>query len=47
MHRSYPNVVPVANKYLGHKQFLKDQADLEHNVRFYLIFIMKIKIFLD
>jgi hypothetical protein len=34
MHRSYPNVVPVANKYLGHKNFLKAQADHANNVSF-------------
>ncbi len=32
MHRAYQNVVPVANKYLGHKQFLKSQAEHENNV---------------
>lgn len=33
MHRSFPNVVPVANKYLGHKTFLKTQADHENNIK--------------
>ncbi len=40
MHRSYPNVVPVANKYLGHKLFLKAQADHEHNVKNYVYIIL-------
>lgn len=33
MHRSFPNVLPVANKYLEHKNFLKAQAEHEKNVR--------------
>jgi len=41
MHRSYPNVVPVANKYLGHKNFLKAQAEHEQNVNFYLNILLK------
>jgi hypothetical protein len=41
MHRSYPNVVPVANKYLGHKIFLKTQAEHEQNVSFYLNISLK------
>lgn len=32
MHRAYPNVSPVANKYLEHKNFLKTQAEHEKNV---------------
>jgi hypothetical protein len=35
MYRAYPNVSPVANKYLGYKHFLKAQADHEYNVRFH------------
>ncbi len=34
MHRSYPNVAPVTNKYLAHKKFLKDQENHKINVRF-------------
>ncbi|CAF1402370.1 unnamed protein product [Rotaria sp. Silwood1] len=33
MYRSYPNVLPVANKYLGHKLLLKTQADHENHVK--------------
>ena len=33
MHNAFPNVVPVANKYIGHKEFLKAQAEHENNVR--------------
>ncbi len=47
MHRSYPNVVPVANKYLGHKFFLKNQAEHENNVSFYCYSLLKYKILLD
>jgi hypothetical protein len=45
MHRSYPNVVPVSNKYLGHKSFLKAQADHENNVNRFLYNIIKIDFF--
>jgi hypothetical protein len=44
MHRSYPNVVPVTNKYLGHKLFLKAQADHENNVSSSLAYDVKFKI---
>jgi hypothetical protein len=47
MHRSYPNVVPVSNKYLGHKSFLKAQADHENNVNRFLYNIIKIDFLLD
>ncbi|CAF3359017.1 unnamed protein product [Rotaria socialis] len=33
MYRSYPNVLPVANRYLGHKIFLKEQADHQSHVK--------------
>ncbi|CAF2621713.1 unnamed protein product [Rotaria sp. Silwood2] len=33
MYRSYPNVLPVANKYLGHKLLLKEQADHENHIK--------------
>ncbi|CAF1052389.1 unnamed protein product [Rotaria sordida] len=33
MYRSYPNVSPVANKYLGHKLLLKAQADHENHIK--------------
>lgn len=32
MQSSFPNVVPVANKYLGRKEFLKAQQEHENNV---------------
>ncbi len=41
MHRSYPNVSPVSNKYLGHKLFLKAQAEHEHFVSFSLLYDVK------
>jgi hypothetical protein len=34
MQHFQPNLVPVANKYLARKQFLKDQEDHKNNVRF-------------
>jgi hypothetical protein len=41
MHRSFPNVVPVANKYLGHKDFLKTQAEHQNNVRVHFHILLK------
>lgn len=32
MHRSHQNVAPVANKYLDHKRFIKDQETHRQNV---------------
>jgi hypothetical protein len=38
MHRSYPNLVSVSNKYLAQKKFIKDQEDYKNNVNFFLIY---------
>ena len=39
MHRSHPNLVPVANKYLEHKKFLKEQEEHKNNVGFACLFL--------
>ncbi|CAF1124122.1 unnamed protein product [Rotaria sordida] len=33
MHRSHPNIVPVANKYLAHKKFLQEKKDHKNNIK--------------
>ena len=42
MYRSYPNVKPVANRYLEHKIFLKAQVDYENNVNLHLSYLFNI-----
>lgn len=36
MHRSYPNLVPVSNKYLAQKEFIKEQEEHKNNVKIFL-----------
>jgi hypothetical protein len=48
MYRIYhPNLVPVTNKYLAQKQFIKDRKDLKNNVRFFFYFHSNLFIILD
>ncbi len=38
MYRSYENLVPVTNKYLAHKEFLKEEEVYKNKVKFFCLF---------